>query len=140
MHASSRRSGRPHEGPPPNQRALAARLRNLADDLGIAEPRLRRTVAHTIAGQMLPAGVVKGGASIRLRADRLDPAEVADAGARLFAYRRQQAGPPTVVVHGTWPDLDAAATSELASGVLPLGDAVAWLNELNPRAGQPSTG
>ena len=48
--------------PPAKQRTLAARLRNLAGELGIAEPRLRRTVAHTIVGQMLPAGVVKGGA------------------------------------------------------------------------------
>lgn len=275
--------------PPANQRALAARLRNLAGALGIAEPRLRRTVAHTIVGQLLPAGVVKGGASIRLRtseldarltrdldfsyrpgvatedfedeladnlergwhhvtgrlvtkrkaqpdgvpteyvmqpyeiklnfhgdawttvvfevghpeidstdtpehrlaeditrifadiglpapepiavmaaaqqaaqkihactgptasqrahdlvdlqlldrADRLEPAEVADAGARLFAYRRQQPWPPTVVVHDTWPDLYAAATNELAAGVLPLDDAVAWLNGLIRRSGEP---
>lgn len=275
--------------PPANQRALAARLRNLAGALGIAEPRLRRTVAHTIVGQLLPAGVVKGGASIRLRtseldarltrdldfsyrpgvatedfedeladnlergwhhvtgrlvtkrkaqpdgvpteyvmqpyeiklnfhgdawttvvfevghpeidstdtpehrlaeditrifagiglpapepiavmaaahqaaqkihactgptasqrahdlvdlqlldrADRLEPAEVADAGARLFAYRRQQPWPPTVVVHDTWPDLYAAATNELATGVLPLDDAAAWLNDLIRRSGEP---
>ncbi len=275
--------------PPPNQRALATRLRNLANDLDIAEPRLRRTVAHTIVGQMLPAGVVKGGASIRLRtsehdarltqdldfsprpgiatedfedeladnlergwhhvtgrlvtkrkarpddvpteyvmqpyeiklsfhgtawttvvfevghpeidstdtpehrlaeditrifadiglpapepiavmaaahqaaqkihactgptasqrahdlvdlqildrADPLDPADVGEAGARLFAYRRQQAWPPTVVAHDTWPDLYAAATSELATGVLPLDDAVVWLNELIRRSGEP---
>lgn len=272
--------------PPQSQQALAARLRNLADDLGIAEPRLRRTVAHTIVGQMLPAGVVKGGASIRLRtnehdarltrdldfsprpgvatenfedeladnlergwhhvtgrlvtkrkarpegvpteyvmqpyeiklsfhgtawttvvfevghpeidstdtpehrlaeditrifsdlglpvpepiavmaaahqaaqkihactgptasqrahdlvdlqildrADPLDPTEVAEAGARLFDYRQQQPWPPTVVAHDTWPDLYAAATSELATGVLPLDEAVAWLNELISRS------
>jgi hypothetical protein len=275
--------------PPANQRALAARLRNLAGALGIAEPRLRRTVAHTIVGQLLPAGVVKGGASIRLRtseldarltrdldfsyrpgvatedfedeladnlergwhhvtgrlvtkrkaqpdgvptgyvmqpyeiklnfhgdawttvvfevghpeidstdtpehrlaeditrifadiglpapepiavmaaahqaaqkihactgptasqrahdlvdlqlldrADRLEPAEVADAGARLFAYRRQQPWPPTVVVHDTWHDLYAAATNELATGVLPLDDAATWLNDLIRRSGEP---
>ena len=275
--------------PPRNQQALAARLRNLADDLGIAEPRLRRTVAHTIVGQMLPAGVVKGGASIRLRtnehdarltrdldfsprpgtttedfedeladnlergwhhitgrlvtkrkaqpegvpteyvmqpyeiklsfhgtawttvvfevghpeidstdtpehrlaeditrifadlglptpepiavmaaahqaaqkihactgptasqrahdlvdlqildrSDPLDAAELAEAGARLFAYRRQQAWPPTVVVHDTWSDLYAAATSELATSVLSLDDAVAWLNEIIACGGQP---
>ncbi len=268
--------------PPRNLRALAARLRNVATDLGVAEPRLRRTVAHTIVGQMLPAGVVKGGASIRLRtseldsrltrdldfshrpgvatedfedeladnlergwhhvtgrlvtkrkaqpdgvpteyvmqpyeiklsfhgdawttvvfevghpeidstdapeyrlaediaaifadlglpepapiavmaaahqaaqkihactgpsalqrahdlvdlqlldrADPLDPAEVVEAGARLFAYRRQQAWPPTVVAHDTWPDLYAAAASELATDILPLDDAVSWLNEV----------
>ncbi|MDJ0770310.1 MAG: nucleotidyl transferase AbiEii/AbiGii toxin family protein [Ilumatobacter sp.] len=275
--------------PPRNQQALAARLRNLADDLGIAEPRLRRTVAHTIVGQMLPAGVVKGGASIRFRtneqdarltrdldfsprpgtttedfedqladnlergwhhvtgrlvtkrkaqpegvpteyvmqpyeiklsfhgtawttvvfevghpeidstdtpehrlaedigslfadlglpvpepiavmaaahqaaqkihactgptasqrahdlvdlqilnrADPLDPIEVAEAGARLFAYRRQQPWPPTVVAHDTWPELYAAATSELATEVLPLDSAVAWLNALIRRSGRP---
>lgn len=273
--------------PPRNQQALAARLRNLADDLGIAEPRLRRTVAHTIVGQMLPAGVVKGGASIRFRtnehdtrltrdldfsprpgkttedfedeladnlergwhhvtgrlvtkrkaqpegvpteyvmqpyeiklsfhgaawttvvfevghpeidstdtpehrlaedigsifadlglpvpepiavmaaahqaaqkihactgptasqrahdlvdlqildrADPLDPAEVAQAGARLFTYRQQQPWPPTVVAHDTWPDLYAAATSELATELLPLDAAVVWLNELIRPAG-----
>jgi hypothetical protein len=272
--------------PPANRQALAARLRNLAVDLGVAEPRLRRTVAHTIVGQMLPAGVVKGGASIRLRSsehdarltrdldfshrpgvatddfedeladnlergwhrvtgrlvtkrkaqpagvpkeyvmqpyeiklsfvgeawttvlfevghpeidstntpeyrlaedivkifadlglpqpapiavmaaahqaaqkihactgpaapqrghdlvdlqildrfDPLDPAEVAEAGTSLFAQRRQQAWPPTVVAHDTWPELYSAAISELATDVLPLDDAVAWLNGLIRRS------
>ena len=46
--------------PPTNRKALDARLRNAAAKRGVVELRLRRTVAHTIVGQMLPAGVVKG--------------------------------------------------------------------------------
>jgi len=58
--------------PPPNRKALDARLRNAAAKRGVIEPRLRRTVAHTIVGQLLPAGVVKGGASIRFRSNEHD--------------------------------------------------------------------
>jgi hypothetical protein len=42
---SSRRSGGPMREQPPSQRALAARLRNLADEPWYRRPRLRRGVA-----------------------------------------------------------------------------------------------
>jgi hypothetical protein len=267
---------------PPNRKSLDARLRNAAARRGVVELRLRRTVAHTVVGQMLPAGVVKGGASIRHRSnehdtrltrdldfsytsgttpedfedelidklergwhgiigrlvtkrkarpedvrgeyvmqpyeiklsfnsdpwttvvfelghpeidsadtpdyrlgediaeifeelglpapdpiavmsaahqaaqkihactgpaasqrahdlidlqlldrdDPLDPAEVAAVGSRLFDFRRQQAWPPEVVTHDTWADLYTQAAAELAAEVLPLDQAVAWVNDL----------
>lgn len=52
---------------PPTLGSLTARIRNLADAKGVASNRLDRTVANTVIGQMLPAGVVKGGTAMKLR-------------------------------------------------------------------------
>lgn len=57
----------------------------------------------------------------------LELAEVAETCARLFAYRRQQAWPPTVDVSQGWESLYAEASDGL--GVLPsVEEAVAWVN------------
>ena len=52
---------------PANLTSLNARTRNEAAKRGLAEDRFRRSIAHTIVGQMLPQGVVKGGTAIRMR-------------------------------------------------------------------------
>lgn len=58
---------------PSNITSLNARIRNVAREgtdknaWGQAEARLRRTIFNVVAAQMLPAGVVKGGMSLRLR-------------------------------------------------------------------------
>ncbi len=53
--------------PPIHRASLEQRLRNICDSLGINELRTRTSLAHTVVAQMLPAGVVKGGAAIELR-------------------------------------------------------------------------
>ena len=65
-------------GVPPTIGSLQQRLVNVADRRGIPVLRLRRSVAHTVVGQMLPAGVVKGGAAVRLRVDEEDARLTAD--------------------------------------------------------------
>ncbi len=52
--------------PPPNRASLEQRLRNICRALGVNELRTRTSLAHTVVAQMLPAGVVKGGAAIKL--------------------------------------------------------------------------
>jgi hypothetical protein len=49
--------------PPNSVRNLEAAITRLADDRGFPFIRVRRSIAHTIVGQMLPAGVVKGGSA-----------------------------------------------------------------------------
>lgn len=53
--------------PPIHRAALEQRLRNICGSLGVNELRTRTSLAHTVVAQMLPAGVVKGGAAIKLR-------------------------------------------------------------------------
>ena len=53
--------------PPVHRAALEQRLRNICGSLGVNELRTRTSLAHTVVAQMLPAGVVKGGAAIKLR-------------------------------------------------------------------------
>lgn len=57
-------------GRPSNLQALQARIRNLVAqgaDQPVLENRLRRALANTVVGQMLPPGVVKGGTAMKLR-------------------------------------------------------------------------
>lgn len=56
-----------YPAPPPNRASLEQRLRNICRALGVNELRTRTSLAHTVVAQMLPAGVVKGGAAIKLR-------------------------------------------------------------------------
>jgi hypothetical protein len=53
--------------PPNSVRNLEAAITRLANDRGFPFIRVRRSIAHTIVGQMLPSGVVKGGSAMRLR-------------------------------------------------------------------------
>lgn len=57
---------RPTVAPPNSIRTLDVRLRNIAGDLFSAN-RLRRAVANTVLGQVMPAGAVKGGTAMKLR-------------------------------------------------------------------------
>ncbi len=52
---------------PPHLRSLSQRIVNAAKAASVPDQRLRQSIAHTIVGQMLPAGVVKGGAAVRMR-------------------------------------------------------------------------
>lgn len=53
--------------PPAHRASLEQRLRNICRSLGVNEVRTRTSLAHTVVAQVLPAGVVKGGAAIKLR-------------------------------------------------------------------------
>lgn len=53
--------------PPPNLRSLAARIRNFAKSRERTEQRVQRAIANTVVGQMLPAGVIKGGTAMKIR-------------------------------------------------------------------------
>ncbi len=58
----------PSYGSPPAHRvALEKRLRNICESLDLNELRTRTSLAHTVIAQLLPAGVVKGGAAIKFR-------------------------------------------------------------------------
>ncbi|MHB8191013.1 MAG: nucleotidyl transferase AbiEii/AbiGii toxin family protein [Ferrimicrobium sp.] len=89
------------EDPPSNLRSLTTRINNLARDRDRPVRRIQRVVANTIVGQMLPAGVVKGGTAMKLR--------VGEAGSRFT------------------PDLDASRSANLTLGdyLLALGDRLA---------------
>lgn len=52
---------------PTNLRSLTTRLDNSARDSGRPIRRVQRTVANAIIGQMLPPGVMKGGAAMTIR-------------------------------------------------------------------------
>ena len=66
--------------------------------------------------------------------ETIDYAELREIGARLFAARRAQEWPPTVVAYDDWDTIYAEAADGLR--VLPtVGDAVAWANDLVARAG-----
>lgn len=52
---------------PSNLRSLTARLDNLARQSTRPIRRVQRTVANTVVGQMLPSGVMKGGAAMSVR-------------------------------------------------------------------------
>jgi len=54
--------------PPANVKRLNSALEAIARDRGVLLRRLQRVVANTVLGQLLPAGVVKGGTSLTLRA------------------------------------------------------------------------
>ena len=56
-----------YTAPPTNRASLETRLRNICRSLGVNELRTRTSLAHTVVAQLLPAGVVKGGAAIKLR-------------------------------------------------------------------------
>jgi hypothetical protein len=56
----------PHPAPT-NLRSLTTRLDNLARQTARPIHRVQRTVANTVVGQMLPAGVMKGGAAMSVR-------------------------------------------------------------------------
>ena len=60
-------TGPAYPTPPIHRASLEQRLRNICGSLGINELRTRTSLAHTVVAQMLPAGVVKGGAAIKLR-------------------------------------------------------------------------
>ena len=63
----------------------------------------------------------------------LDTAEIGRVAPRLFAFRRAQPWPPTVVAHERWDELYREAARDL--DVLPqVADAVAWANDLIARA------
>jgi hypothetical protein len=53
--------------PPPNLNSLTARIRNAATAEGHVTRRLELIVADTAVGQMLPPGVIKGGAAMQIR-------------------------------------------------------------------------
>lgn len=53
--------------PPVSVKQLDQRLQSAAGERGQTLRRLRRALANTIVGQLLPAGVVKGGTGIKLR-------------------------------------------------------------------------
>lgn len=57
----------PRSDQPPNLRSLEQRIDNIAhrDDRPVR--RIQRAIANTVVGQMLPAGVVKGGTAMKLR-------------------------------------------------------------------------
>ncbi len=52
---------------PPNVESLNKRIRNEAGPSHRTEQRIRIAVANTVVGQMLPPGIVKGGASLTIR-------------------------------------------------------------------------
>lgn len=54
-------------GPPPNVRSLQRRVENLARTQDRPVRRLQRAISNTVVGQMLPAGVIKGGTALKLR-------------------------------------------------------------------------
>lgn len=56
----------PHTAPT-NLRSLTTRLDNLARQSARPIRRVQRTVANTVVGQMLPSGVMKGGAAMSVR-------------------------------------------------------------------------
>lgn len=60
-------NGPTYPEPPAHRTSLEQRLRNICAALGLNELRTRTSLAHTVVAQMLPAGVVKGGAAIKLR-------------------------------------------------------------------------
>jgi hypothetical protein len=53
--------------PPPNLNSLTARIRNAASADGRLTRRYELIVADAAVGQMLPPGVVKGGAAMQIR-------------------------------------------------------------------------
>jgi len=57
----------PKRDSPPSCKSLQARIRNVAKAQGQLARRLELVIAHTIVGQVLPPGAVKGGAAIKLR-------------------------------------------------------------------------
>lgn len=66
--------------------------------------------------------------------ETIDYAELREIGARLFATRRAQEWPPTVVEYDDWDTIYAEAAEGL--DVLPtVAEAVAWANDLIARAG-----
>lgn len=52
---------------PPSLRSLSARIENFARERGRPVRRVQRVIANAVVGQMLPAGVIKGGTAIKLR-------------------------------------------------------------------------
>lgn len=46
---------------------LQSALWRLAAERGVPPTRLQRAVANTVLGQLLPAGVIKGGTGLKLR-------------------------------------------------------------------------
>ena len=56
----------PHTAPT-NLRSLTTRLDNIARQTARPIRRVQRTVANTVVGQMLPSGVMKGGAAMSVR-------------------------------------------------------------------------
>jgi hypothetical protein len=52
---------------PPSLRSLEKRIDNTAHREARPVRRIQRVVANTVIGQMLPAGVVKGGTAMKLR-------------------------------------------------------------------------
>ena len=56
----------PHTAPT-NLRSLTTRLDNLARQSARPIRRVQRTIANTVVGQMLPSGVMKGGAAMSVR-------------------------------------------------------------------------
>lgn len=57
----------PRDRPPGNQAHLEKLIVALAGETGQVALRLRRTIANTVVGQMLPPGAVKGGSAMKLR-------------------------------------------------------------------------
>jgi hypothetical protein len=116
---------------------LAADLAGLFTEVGLEAPKLVPVMRsdHQVAQKLHAAS---GERSERARdlvdlqlldkGEDLDLAQVAATCVRLFAYRRQQAWPPTVEVGVGWDTLYAEATEGL--DVLPTVDeAVTWAND-----------
>lgn len=57
----------PSREPPANLNSLSARINNIVQAQQRPLRRVQRVVANTVVGQMIPAGVVKGGTGIKLR-------------------------------------------------------------------------
>ena len=57
----------PSREPPVNLNSLSARINNIVQAQQRPLRRVQRVVANTVIGQMIPAGVVKGGTGIKLR-------------------------------------------------------------------------
>lgn len=120
---------------------LASDLANLFTEVGLQAPRPVPVMRadHQVAQKF---HAVSGQGSVRARdlvdlqlldqGGDLNPTQVAATCVRLFAYRREQAWPPTIVVGQRWDTLYAEAAEGLDALPTVL-DAVAWANALVQR-------
>jgi hypothetical protein len=120
---------------------LASDLADLFTEVGLEAPapvpvmRADHQVAqklHAVSGQGSERARDLVDLQLLDRGEDLDPIQLAATCVRLFAYRQQQAWPPTIVVGEQWDTLYAEAAEGL--GVLPtVQEAVAWVNALVQR-------
>jgi predicted nucleotidyltransferase component of viral defense system len=64
--------------------------------------------------------------------EEIDFTEIDALGRRLFAYRKKEEWPPTVIAHDGWETLYVEASEGL--DVLPLAEAIVWINSLVDKA------